>query len=535
MSVLFFKLVGMSITAGWLILAVMIARHILKKAPKGVNYILWMLVAVRLLCPFLPKSDLSLVPGGLHRVSTRQVENLILEKQGVGQELFTGIWIVGMLLLLGYSLISFIRLKLKLRTAVRLKEDVWQSEYVKTPFILGICSPKIYVPYHISEQQLTMVVAHERSHAKQKDHVIKLAAFILLAVYWFSPMVWAAYILLCRDIEIACDERVVKDMMPRERKMYSEALLSFSVSRHAIAACPVFFGEVGVKMRIKKILSYKKSSAFVRMEAAAACALLGICFLTNPKEPEAVTALSDQSQPDVLSAQADKATPQAAAGAEERVLVATGLEATSSQESNASDVKVETKKADNKEARETITSPTDEALQSDILRDDVNPSEVETGSDKNPAGSGKDETDPGKDASDSNKAEADPDKDEAGNADASLEEVEQIEPESSKDEISQVGSGSTQTDKPEMEEENAEDDAAVSDGDDPNESGEDTDGDDLNESGEDTESDDLNESGEDTESDASFGISDETPKTGNDAGESGTGNVAGPETEESSK
>lgn len=441
MSILFFKLVGMSVTAGWLILAVVIARHILGKAPKGVTYILWMLVAVRLLCPFSPESDLSLVPSELHEVSTRQVKNSFLESLGISQGLLTGIWIIGVLLLLGYSLVSFIRLYSKLSTAVRLKDDVWQSEYVKTPFILGICSPKIYVPYRISEQQLAMVVAHERSHVRQKDHIIKLAAFILLAVYWFQPMVWVAYILLCRDIEIACDERVVKNMVPRERKVYSEALLSFSVSRHSIAACPVFFGEVGVKMRIKKILSYQKSPAFVRMGAAAACALLGVCFLTNPKQPDAVSALSDQVKPESL-----------APGSAGKVQQAMASEMTSSQESNASDEKEETEvllRAD----RTVDISVQKVEPDSTCIVASITDSKVPEGNKEQQeiSNSSKDDVD-----------QTNISKDDAGDVGNYEEEEKPAEAESSKDQIGQVGNGSSgneaESDKTEDEDDKAETD-----------------------------------------------------------------------------
>ncbi|MBE5905451.1 MAG: hypothetical protein E7277_01485 [Lachnospiraceae bacterium] len=283
MSKLFLELVNMSLTAGILIVVVILARHLLKRAPKNVIYVLWAMVAVRLVCPIAIKSSFSLVPSQIGKVSTRQVESSFLGRAGVTAEHFTVLWIAGVLIMLGYSTVRYIQLYSRMCTAIRLQDDVWQSEYVITPFVFGLRNPKIYVPYSISDEELQMVVAHEHAHLRQGDHIIKLIAFVILSVYWFNPLVWVAYILLCRDIEVACDERVVKNMSRRERKVYSEALLSLSVSGKSIAACPVCFGEVGVKMRIRRILSYKKSSLITRAHAVVACFTLAICFLSNPE------------------------------------------------------------------------------------------------------------------------------------------------------------------------------------------------------------------------------------------------------------
>ncbi|SFQ50561.1 Signal transducer regulating beta-lactamase production, contains metallopeptidase domain [Lachnospiraceae bacterium XBB1006] len=283
MSKLFLELVNMSLTAGILIIAVILARHLLKRAPKSVIYVLWAMVAIRLVCPIAIKSSFSLVPSQMGQVSTRQVESSFVGKAGVTTEHFTVLWIAGVLIMLGYSTIRYIQLYSRMCTAIRLEDDVWQSEYVITPFVFGLRNPKIYVPYSISDEQLQMVVAHEHAHLRQGDHIIKLIAFVILSVYWFNPLVWVAYILLCRDIEVACDERVVKNMSRKQRKVYSEALLSLSVSGKSIAACPVCFGEVGVKMRIRRILSYKKSSLATRAHAAVACFVIAICFLSNPE------------------------------------------------------------------------------------------------------------------------------------------------------------------------------------------------------------------------------------------------------------
>ena len=235
MNELFLKIINMSISASWLVLAVLICRFVLKKAPKWINVLLWGIVAVRLICPFSFESALSLIPsaetfpdqvisGPSFDVQTgiAPVDNRINDY--LGDRYFEGVtvptnngndvmtiltivWIIGILLLVTYTIISYQRLNRKIDTAVRYKDNIFQSENVRSPFVLGIIKPRIYLPFNMNEQDLEHVVAHEQAHIRRKDHWWKPLGFLLLTIHWFNPIMWLAYVLLCRDIELACDER----------------------------------------------------------------------------------------------------------------------------------------------------------------------------------------------------------------------------------------------------------------------------------------------------------------------------------------
>ena len=179
---------------------------------------------------------------------------------------------------------SYLHLRFRLREAVRLRDNLWQSDRIDAPFVLGLFRPRIYLPFGLDADALGPVTAHEEAHIRRRDHWIKPAAFLLLSVQWFNPLVWLAYILLCRDIELACDERVVRDMEPDGRRAYSEALLACSMPRHRITVCPVAFGESGVKARIRSVLSYRRPSFWIILAALLLCAVTAVCFLTNPPE-----------------------------------------------------------------------------------------------------------------------------------------------------------------------------------------------------------------------------------------------------------
>lgn len=311
MDAVFLKLVNMSLTAGWLILAVFALRLVLRKAPKWMRCALWGMVGLRLVFPFSIESALSLIPraetispdigyaqtpgitSGIP-VLNQAVNPIISESLSptVGAsvnplQVWTTVagyvWLVGIAAMLLYTLISYIRLRRKVDTAVLLRDNIRQSENVESPFILGLFRPLIYLPFNMTDEDMANVLAHENAHLKRRDHLIKPLAFLLLTVYWFNPLVWLAYILLCRDIELACDERVVKDLGEQERRDYGAALLVCSVSRKSIAACPLAFGEVGVKERIRSVLNYKKPAFWIIVVAIVACIVLAVCFLTNPK------------------------------------------------------------------------------------------------------------------------------------------------------------------------------------------------------------------------------------------------------------
>ena len=327
MANVFSEIVNMSVSACWIILIVMLFRIVFRKAPKWVNCLLWGIAGWRLIIPFSFESAVSLVPfpelvsdevlqaysgadvsGAeiLKHVGNNQVNyNLGLGRDGLsflemsspdGADVvnplllntYIGgiVWLIGIGFLLLYTLISFIRLKRKIGTAVLLRDNIYQSEAVVSPFVLGILRPKIYLPFNMSEQNMEHVIAHETAHIKRKDNLWKPLGFLILTLHWFNPLVWVGYILFCRDIERACDEKVVKAMNKEQRADYSEALLTCSVNKRKIAACPIAFGEVSVKSRIKSVLNYKKPTLWVIIVALVSSAIVGVCFLTDPKTPE---------------------------------------------------------------------------------------------------------------------------------------------------------------------------------------------------------------------------------------------------------
>lgn len=307
---IFLKIVNMSISAGWIVLIVLLMRFLLKKAPKWINVLLWSIVAIRLICPFTIESMLSLIPSAetvspeimiskspeinsgvpiINSVVNPVINELYAPEPSASANplqilipVAAVLWLVGIAALLIYTLVSFLRLKSKIGTAVLLKENIYQSENISSPFVLGVIKPKIYLPFYMNERDIPPVVAHEKAHIQRKDYLWKPLGFLILTLHWFNPLVWLGYVLLCRDIELACDEKVVKTLSNEQRANYSEALLTCSVNRRMIAACPLAFGEVGVKDRVKSILNYKKPAFWVIVIALILCIALAIGFLTNP-------------------------------------------------------------------------------------------------------------------------------------------------------------------------------------------------------------------------------------------------------------
>ena len=330
MSALFLKILNLSINASWLILAVIVARLLLKKAPRWISCLLWGLVAVRLLCPISLESVLSIlpsakvVPDNIEMVQDPHIDsgvriidnavNPVIEKSfspdaassvnPMQVVVFMGsiIWLTGMTVMLLYALISYILLRRKVRASVAMNDRVKECDEVDSPFILGIFRPEIYVPSGINEDTLELVIAHEEAHLKRHDHWWKPFGFVLLAIHWFNPLCWVAYILLCRDIEAACDEKVIKDKDREYMAAYSQALLDCSVNRRIIAACPLAFGETGVKERVKGVLNYKKPAFWVIIVAVIACIVVAICFMTNPAKritlPDNPVVFSIHDNPD---------------------------------------------------------------------------------------------------------------------------------------------------------------------------------------------------------------------------------------------
>lgn len=361
MDKLFIEVLNLSIAGSWMILAVLLLRLILKRAPKATVCALWLLVGLRLLLPFSIESALSLIPsrqtvsaaiaepgtlppvsvGGSSQTYTAQdggsdlpsqvelidsglpaldralnpvINESLAPEMGASVDplqVLTAVsgwvWLLGSLVILGYGVISFLRLKLRLRESVLSEAGIREGAMVDTPFVLGIFRPVIYLPLGLSERDREMVLSHERAHLKRRDNWVKPLAFILLALHWFNPLVWLAYVLLCRDIESACDERVLRDMGREERRAYSAALLNCSVRPRMISACPLAFGELSVKGRIKSVLNYKKPGFWISLAALAACAVVAVCFLTDPvKEQEEA-----QPSPATLTAEDEgEAQPQ---------------------------------------------------------------------------------------------------------------------------------------------------------------------------------------------------------------------------------
>lgn len=311
MDDVFLKIVNLSISASWLILAALVLRVVLKKAPKWVMPLLWGVVALRLVCPFSIESALSLIPSAETiptEIVTETRESVLYEQAtldivtnptlpsaaevpvGVSRQqaqvdfnIYSVLWLAGMVALLVHALVSAGKLKRKLATAILLRDNIYESEFVDSPFVFGVVKPNIYLPMHMDEGTAAYVIAHERAHLARRDHWWKVLGYLVLALHWFNPLVWLAYILFCRDIELACDEKVVKGLDGAARADYSQALLSCAAPKRAVAACPLAFGEGNIKTRVKSALHYKKPAFWVAAAAVLAVVIVAVCFLTNPK------------------------------------------------------------------------------------------------------------------------------------------------------------------------------------------------------------------------------------------------------------
>ena len=332
MNELFLKIINMSITASWLVLAVIAVRLVFQKTPKWILCLFWGLVAVRLICPFSIESRLSLIPDAEQLLqdvaysaeTVKQARGDILDSEGnvvlerhqpaargeildsdgnviveknVGAvsdsratqikswiHYLARIWLIGISVMLVYTLVSYYLLKRKVATAIPIGSGIKQSEFVDSSFVLGIIRPVIYLPFGMTERDMTYVVAHEQAHIRRKDHWWKPLGFLLLMIHWFNPLMWLAYVLLCRDIELACDEKVIKDLSNEQRADYTQSLVACSVNRRMIAACPLAFGEVGVKGRVKSVMNYRKPAFWIILVSIVACVVVAVCFLTNPKQ-----------------------------------------------------------------------------------------------------------------------------------------------------------------------------------------------------------------------------------------------------------
>ena len=317
MSDIFLKILNMSIAASWLILAVMLFRFILKKVPKWITVLLWGIVALRLVVPFSFESALSLIPSAetfnAHNIQYETpaissgipaINNAVNPVLGetfapnpagsvnplyVWTFIVSVIWFIGIAAMLLYAVISYVRVRRSVAERIPYEGNIFLCDHVKSPFILGLVRPKIYLPSNMDATAMEPVIAHEKAHLARHDHWWKPLGFLILTVHWFNPLCWIAYVLLCRDIELACDEKVIRQMDLEGKKQYSTALLECNAQRRLVTICPLAFGEVGVKERVKNVLNYKKPTFWVIVVAVVACAVVAVCFATNPVTAEPST------------------------------------------------------------------------------------------------------------------------------------------------------------------------------------------------------------------------------------------------------
>ncbi len=315
MSEIFLTVLNMSLTASYVILFVIPIRLALKKAPKVISYALWVVVAFRLIFPFSFESMFSLMPRNTNAVPISHdiiyqqspqintgievVDSLInnsLPAPTVGAsvnplqiyvEIGTYIWILGIIALLVYSIVSIFTLKRQLKNAQLIEKNIFEAKNLKTPFVLGFIKPKIYLPTGLNLSERSYILLHEQTHIQRKDHITKVLAFLILSIHWFNPIVWIAFVLMSRDIELSCDERVLKEMNEDIKKPYANLLLSLATGRHLLNGSPLAFGEGNVKGRIKNVLNYRKAKFWVIVVSIIIVTAVGIGLIANPKVEEA--------------------------------------------------------------------------------------------------------------------------------------------------------------------------------------------------------------------------------------------------------
>ncbi len=293
MSTFFTEILNLSVISSFLIFAVLVLRMLIKKAPKGIRYIFWAMVGLRLLFPFSFESRFSMLPNAQSfntsvETSTAYVTSTSVASQQIAENnvslssILPYIWLGGVFVMLLYMLISFIRVRLMVREAVPYKDNIYMCDHVRSPFVLGFVNPKIYLPSSMSKREMNLVILHERTHIKHCDNIWKPLSFLLLSVYWFNPLCWVAYFLFVKDIELFCDESVTKTLSPTARKKYSYALLGFSKRQTNASACPLAFAENNVKTRVRSVLTYKKPALYVVIISVAMCVVTMLTFMSSP-------------------------------------------------------------------------------------------------------------------------------------------------------------------------------------------------------------------------------------------------------------
>lgn len=315
------KLFNMSLTASVAIMLVILLRLLLKKAPKVISYALWGVVLFRLLCPVSIGSNLSLynlldapteesgaltsvieyvpnnivhteyptmplpVPGisdVINEALPQGQEQLVADPLEAPMSITTYVWMIGVLVMAIYSIVSYIRLRRKLSIVVPLRDNIFIADDIKSPFVVGLFRPKIYLPCNLGDKEQEYIILHEQHHIKRLDHVMKALAFFALAIHWFNPLVWVAFILASKDMEMSCDEAVIRKIGGDVRADYSASLLTLATGRRIIAGTPLAFGEGDTKGRINNLSKWKKPAVWIIPLAVVSCVILAICLLTNP-------------------------------------------------------------------------------------------------------------------------------------------------------------------------------------------------------------------------------------------------------------
>lgn len=307
MTNIFLEIFNMSASASWLILVIVLMRFLLRKAPKSIQFSLWILVGIKLLCPFTFESAYSLIPSkqtismyagvnpnvdsgfssfdnfiNPHIVKEVMLFDTSITLIEIVLLIATIIWIIGVASMLIYSILSYEKLQRKTEVSILVRENIYMCDYIYSPFVLGIIKPIIFIPSDMDENLIDVVLAHEYTHIKRKDHIWKMIGFIILSLHWFNPFLWLAFILFTYDMEISCDEKTIQQMSGQEKKQYCNALISLNNKNHIMFTYPLAFGEIGVKERVKQIVNYKKSSVFIAIIAGILCMLTIIGFLCGP-------------------------------------------------------------------------------------------------------------------------------------------------------------------------------------------------------------------------------------------------------------
>ncbi len=294
MSALFLKILNLSVVSSFLIIAVIVLRAVLKNSPKWIRYVLWAMVGLRLVIPFSFESRLSLIPN-MQKIDstlpspTTYVSNtpVLPADTPVAQSIdvmgiLSYVWLAGVVVILLYMVISFVRVHLLVRESIKLRDNIYICDRVGSPFVLGVIKPKIYLGSTLSKRDMRYIIAHEETHIKHCDNIIKPLAFVILSLYWFNPLVWVSYFLFVKDIELFCDESVVKTLGKKGKKKYSTVLLNCSMSKNTVSACPLAFAENNVKKRVKNVLSYKKPALYVVVISVVLCVITMMLFMTSP-------------------------------------------------------------------------------------------------------------------------------------------------------------------------------------------------------------------------------------------------------------